>query len=206
MSGLAEKVALVTGGSRGIGAAIAKRLAADGATVAITYAKDAKAASEVVAAIVRDGGNALAIQADAADVVAVKNAVEKTVTAFKRLDVLVNNAGTAIPKPFEETTLEEMARVTDINFRGAMVATQAALKHMKSGGHIIMIGSAVGERSTQARESCPRRGSSILKRQGAPRHSIGFHANPELPRRIRPDAANARIVRRTSSSANSPAG
>ena len=146
MSGLTEKVALVTGGSRGIGAAIAKRLAADGARVAITYAKDAKAASEVVKAIESDGGKAAAIQADAADVAAVKNAIEKTVATFGRLDVLVNNAGTAIPKTFEETTLEEMDRVIDINIRGALVATQAALKHMKSGGRIIMIGSAVGER------------------------------------------------------------
>ena len=75
-----------------------------------------------------------------------KRAVEKTVATFGRLDVLVNNAGTAIPKTFEETTLEEMDRVIDINVRGVFVATQAALKHMKSGGRIIMIGSSVGER------------------------------------------------------------
>jgi len=143
---LAGKVALVTGGSRGIGAAIAKRLAADGAIVAITYAKDASAASALVKAIELDGGKALAIQADAADVEAVKSAVEKTFATFGRLDVLVNNAGTAIPKPFEEATLEEMNRVIDINIRGVYVATQAALKHMKSGGRIISIGSAVGER------------------------------------------------------------
>src|SRR5579871_5529013 len=146
MSTLIEKVALVTGGSRGIGAAIAKRLAKDGASVAITYAKDASAASAVVKAIERAGGKALAIQADAADVEAVKSAVEKTVATFGRLDVLVNNAGTAIPKTFEETTLAEMDRVLDINVRGVFVATQAALKHMKSGGRIISIGSAVGDR------------------------------------------------------------
>jgi 3-oxoacyl-[acyl-carrier protein] reductase len=136
MSKVTEKVALVTGGSRGIGAAIAKRLAADGASVAITYAKDASAASAVVKAIELDGGKAVAIQADAADVAAVKGAV----------DVLVNNAGTAIPKTFEETTLEEMDRVIDINVRGILATTQVALKHMKSSGRIIMIGSAVGER------------------------------------------------------------
>ena len=144
--GLAGKVALVTGGSRGIGAAIAKRLAADGATVAITYVKDAGAASAVVKAIELDGGKAVAIRADSADVEAVKGAVEKTVATFGRLDVLVNNAGTAIPKTFEETTLEEMDRVIDINVRGTLAATQAALKHMKSGGRIISIGSSVGER------------------------------------------------------------
>jgi 3-oxoacyl-[acyl-carrier protein] reductase len=140
------KIALVTGGSRGIGAAIAKRLAVDGANVAITYTKGADAAASVVKEIESAGGKAIAIQADAADAVAVRAAVEKTFATFGRLDVLVNNAGTAIPKPFEEATLEEMDRVLDINVRGVYVATQAALKHMKSGGRIIMIGSAVGER------------------------------------------------------------
>src|ERR1700728_1971146 len=146
MSKLTEKVALVTGGSRGIGAAISKRLAADGASVALTYAKDASGASAVVKEIELNGGKAIAIQADATDVEAVEAAVEKAFATFGRLDVLVNNAGTAIPKPFEEATLEEMDRVIDINVRGVFVATQAALKHMKSGGRIIMIGSAVGER------------------------------------------------------------
>jgi len=143
---LAGQVAVVTGGSRGIGAAITKRLAADGASVAFTYAKSADAAASVVKEIERTGGKAIAIQADAADADAVKAAVEKAVAQFGRLDVLVNSAGTAIPKPFEETTLEEMDRVIDINVRGVFIATQAALKHMKSGGRIIMIGSAVGER------------------------------------------------------------
>src|SRR5207245_7051573 len=146
MSKLNQKVALITGGSRGIGAAIAKRLAADGASVAITYAKEASAAFAVVKAIELSGGEAVAIQADAADTEAVKGAVEKTVATFGGLDVLVNNAGTAIPKTFEEPTLEEMDRVLDINVRGVFIAAQAALKHMKSGGRIIMIGSSVGER------------------------------------------------------------
>src|ERR1700757_4647027 len=139
MSKLAKKVALVTGGSRGIGAAIAERLAADGASVALTYAKDAGAASSVVKAIELGGGKAIAIQADAADAKAVKGAVEKAVATFGRLDVLVNNAGTAFPKTFEETTLEEMDRVIDINIRGVFAATQAALKHMKDGGRVINI-------------------------------------------------------------------
>jgi len=143
---LEGKIALITGGSRGIGAAIAKRMAADGANVAITYTKGADAAASVVKEIERDGGKAIAIQADAADAEAVKVAVEKTVGTFGRLDVLVNNAGTAIPKPFEETTLEEMDRMIDINIRGVFVATLAALKHMKEGGRIITIGSSVGER------------------------------------------------------------
>jgi 3-oxoacyl-[acyl-carrier protein] reductase len=147
MSKLTKKVALVTGGSRGIGAAIAKRLAADGASVAVTYAKDASAALGVVKAIELNGGKAIAIQADATDVKAVEAAVEKTVATFGRLDVLVNNAGTAIPKTFEDTTLEEMDRVIDINIRGVFATTKAALKHLGDGGRIIMIGSAVGERA-----------------------------------------------------------
>jgi 3-oxoacyl-[acyl-carrier protein] reductase len=143
---LTGKVAIVTGGSRGIGAAIAKRLAAEGASVAITYSKGGDAAASVVKAIEGAGGKALAIRADAADADAVRNAVETTVKNFGRLDVLVNNAGTAIPMTVEETTLADFDRVFAINVRGVFVATQAALKHMKTGGRIIMIGSCVGER------------------------------------------------------------
>jgi 3-oxoacyl-[acyl-carrier protein] reductase len=146
MPTLSGKTALVTGASRGIGAAIAKRLAADGASVAITYAKGAEAAAKVVSDIKGAGGKAIAIQADATDAKAVIAAVAKTVATFGGLDVLVNNAGTAIPKPFEETTLEEMDRVIDLNLRGVFVATQAALKQMRDGGRIISIGSCVGER------------------------------------------------------------
>jgi 3-oxoacyl-[acyl-carrier protein] reductase len=140
------KTALITGGSRGIGAAIAKRLAADGASVAVTYTKGADAAASVVKEIERAGGKAISIQADAADADAIKAAVEKAVATFGRIDVLVNNAGTAVPKTFEETTLEELDRLIAINIRGTMVTTQAVLKHMKTGGRIIMIGSCVGER------------------------------------------------------------
>src|SRR5437588_1230030 len=142
---LAGKVALVTGGSRGIGAAIAKRLAGDGASVAVTYSKGADAASSVVKEIERGGGKALAIPADAADAEAVRNAVERTVTTLGRLDVLVNNAGTVIPVPVEETTLADYDRVFAVNVRGVFVATQAALKPLTTGERIIMIGSCQGE-------------------------------------------------------------
>ena len=144
---LEGKVALVTGASRGIGAAIARRLAADGARVAITYSKSADAAAAVVKAIEAAGGKALAIRADARDASAVKLGLEKTVATFGQLDVLVNNAGTAIPKPFEEATSEELDLLIDLNLRGIFVATQEALKHMGEGGRIIMIGSCVGERN-----------------------------------------------------------
>jgi 3-oxoacyl-[acyl-carrier protein] reductase len=144
---LEGKAALVTGGSRGIGAGIARRLAADGAKVAITYTKGADAAAAVVQAIEGAGGKAIAIRADATDASAVQAAVAKTVAAFGGLDILVNNAGTAIPKKFEEATLEELDRLIDLNIRGTFIATHAALKQMKNGGRIVTIGSCVGERN-----------------------------------------------------------
>jgi 3-oxoacyl-[acyl-carrier protein] reductase len=143
---LANKIALVTGGSRGIGAAIAKRLADDGAKVAITYTRGADAAAAVVKSIERTGGNAIAIQADALDAAAVRAAIGKAVATFGGLDIFVNNAGTAIPKRFEETTEQELNSVIDLNIRGAFIATQAALKHMNNNGRIVLIGSCVGER------------------------------------------------------------
>ena len=143
---LEGKTALVTGGSRGIGAAIARRLAADGAKVAITYTRGADAAAAIVKAIEGAGGKAIAIQADATDPKAVQAAVDRTVGALGRLDVFVNNAGTAIPKKFEETTLEELGQVINLNIRGVFIATKAALKQMNAGGRIISIGSCVGER------------------------------------------------------------
>jgi 3-oxoacyl-[acyl-carrier protein] reductase len=147
MANLTNKTALVTGASRGIGAAIAKKLAADGAQVAITYARGADAAAQVVKEIESAGGKAIAIQADATDAKAVNAAVEKTVKTFGRLDILVNNAGTAIPKPFVDATLEELDQVINLNLRGVFIATQAALKHLQDGGRIISIGSCVGERN-----------------------------------------------------------
>ena len=146
MKNLNDKVALVTGGSRGIGAAIARRLAEEGAAVAITYATGAQAAASVVSSIERAGGRAVAIQADAADAEAVQAAVGSTVARFGRLDILVNNAGTANPKTFEEANLEEIDLLINVNLRGTLVATKEALKHMNTGGRIIMLGSCVGER------------------------------------------------------------
>jgi 3-oxoacyl-[acyl-carrier protein] reductase len=148
MANLINKTALVTGASRGIGAAIAKRLGADGASVAITYTKGVDAAAQIVKSIEAAGGKAIAIQADATDAKAVNAAVEETVKTFGQLDILVNNVGTAIPKPFEEATLEEMDQIINLNVRSVFIATQAALKHLKEGGRIISIGSCVGERAT----------------------------------------------------------
>jgi 3-oxoacyl-[acyl-carrier protein] reductase len=143
---LTGKVALVTGGSRGIGAAIAKRLAADGAAISITYTSAPQKAEEVVRAIESAGGRALAIRADSANVNAVKNAVAETVRTLGRLDVLVNNAGIAVIKPFDQFSLDDFDRSVAVNVRAVFVATQAAARHMGEGGRVINIGSVNADR------------------------------------------------------------
>jgi NAD(P)-dependent dehydrogenase (short-subunit alcohol dehydrogenase family) len=146
MSTLTGKTALVTGGSRGIGAAIAKRLAWDGADVAFTYVSAPDKANAVVAAIESAGHRGLAIQADSAHPAAVAAAVDRTHIELGRLDILVNNAGVFIPSPFEDTTLDEIERIWTINVRGVVIAIQAAIKYMADGGRIINIGSCLAER------------------------------------------------------------
>src|SRR5678815_5566657 len=128
---LLGKVALVTGGSRGIGAAIAKRLAADGAAVALTYSASPGKADEVVRSIEAAGGKALAIKADAADTEAVRLAVAKTIGTFGGIDILVNNAGTGIFAPIEQFSLENFEKLIAINVRGLFVATQEAARHLR---------------------------------------------------------------------------
>jgi 3-oxoacyl-[acyl-carrier protein] reductase len=125
---LAGKAALVTGGSRSIGAAIAKRLAADGAAVALTYSTSPKKAEEVVRAIEAAGGKALAVPADSGDPAAVKAAVARTAEAFGRLDILVNNAGIAILKPLNDLTLDDFDHIVTVNVKGVFVATQEAAR------------------------------------------------------------------------------
>jgi 3-oxoacyl-[acyl-carrier protein] reductase len=139
---LTGKVALVTGGSRGLGAAIAKRLASDGAAVALTYTSSPQKADAVVRAIESAGGQALPIRADSADVEAVRNAVAETVKAFGRLDILVNNAGVVVLAPIDEFKMEDFDRLLAVNVKGVFVATQEAVRHMKEGGRIIHIGSS----------------------------------------------------------------
>jgi 3-oxoacyl-[acyl-carrier protein] reductase len=143
---LSGKVALVTGGSRGIGAAIAKRLAVDGAAVALTFTSAQAKAEEVVRSIESDGGRALAIRADSADATAVKRAVAETVKTLGRLDVLVNNAGVAVIAPLDQFKLEDFDRLVAVNVRGVFVAAQEAARHMADGGRIITIGSVNADR------------------------------------------------------------
>ena len=146
MKELAGKVALVTGGSRGIGAAIARQLAQDGAAVALTYVSAAEKARAVAKQIDADGGRVLVIEADNADPGAVTAAVEQTVRELGRIDILVNNAGIFAGGPLEEMTLEQVDRTLAIDVRAVFLASQAAARHMSEDGRIITIGSALAER------------------------------------------------------------
>lgn len=143
---LAGKVAFVQGGSRGIGAAIAKRLAQEGAAVALTYASSPDKAKEVANAIQQAGGRALAIKADSTDANAVRDAVNQAAATFGRIDILVNNAGTLALGAIDELKLEDFDRTVAINVRSVFVATQEAVRHMGDGGRIITIGSTNAER------------------------------------------------------------
>ncbi len=140
------KVALVTGGSRGIGAAIAVELAQDGADVVITYVRAEDAAREVVAKIEATGRRGLALRADAADPAAAVAAVEETVGAFGRLDILVNNAGVGAIGPMESLSAETVQQVIDVNIRSTYLTTQAAAVRLGRGGRIITIGSCMAQR------------------------------------------------------------
>jgi 3-oxoacyl-[acyl-carrier protein] reductase len=143
---LKGKRALVTGGSRGIGAAIVKRLAREGADVALTYVSKPDEAGETAKAARALGVRSIAIRADSADPQAVAAAVDATVAELGGLDILVNNAGVAILAPIEDYRLEDFDRTVGVNLRAVFVATQAAAKHMASGGRIVMIGSCNADR------------------------------------------------------------
>jgi 3-oxoacyl-[acyl-carrier protein] reductase len=143
---LQGKRALITGGSRGIGAAIVKRLAREGAHVALTYVSKPEEANKTAATAKALGVQALAIPADSADARAVVAAVERTVKELGGLDILVNNAGIGVFGPVDKLRLEDFDRIFAINVRGVFVSTQAAVKHMKEGGRIINIGSCNAER------------------------------------------------------------
>lgn len=141
------KIALVTGGSRGIGAAIAERLAADGAHVALTYSASPDKADEVVAKIKAAGGKAIAIKADSGNPEDVKSAVAQVAKSLGRIDILVNNAGIGMMGPITDFSLENFDRMIDVNIKGLFVATQESLKHMGTGGRVINIGSVMSDYS-----------------------------------------------------------
>ncbi|NUW42430.1 SDR family NAD(P)-dependent oxidoreductase [Nonomuraea rhodomycinica] len=146
MSDLTGKVALVTGGSRGIGAAISRRLAGAGAAVALTYVQAADQAREVAAAIEADGGRAAVVQADLTRPDAAAEAVERTVRELGRIDILVNNAGFLAYGPLAEVTAEDLDRALAVDVRSVFLAAQAAARHMGDGGRIISIGSCFNGR------------------------------------------------------------
>jgi 3-oxoacyl-[acyl-carrier protein] reductase len=144
---LAEKIAFITGGSRGIGAAIVERLAQDGATVVFTYASSEDRAKEVVARIEAWGGTAIAVRADSADAAAVQAAIDQIAARFGRIDILVNNAGILLRGAIDEFSLDDFDRMIAVNVRAVFVASQAAARHMGTGGRVIAIGSVVAVRT-----------------------------------------------------------
>ncbi|MDT8893991.1 3-oxoacyl-ACP reductase family protein [Halomonas sp. I1] len=146
MTQLTDKVALVTGGSRGIGAAVAKRLAGGGATVALTYVGSEDKARAVVADIEQQGGRAMAIQADSRDDRSIENAVERVASSFGGLDILVNNAGVFLIGDINELERDDLDRTLETNLRAPFVAIQAAARHMRDEGRIVSIGSNLGPR------------------------------------------------------------
>ncbi|MDX8491902.1 3-oxoacyl-ACP reductase family protein [Mesorhizobium sp. VK22B] len=147
---LSGKAAFVTGGSRGVGAAIARRLARDGASVALTYIHGAAQARDVVDEIEAAGGRALAIKADGRDAETIESAVEQATEAFGRLDILVNSAGIWRAAPIDSLSLADFDESMEVNLRAPFVASKAAARHMAEGGRIISIGSNLAERVTDA--------------------------------------------------------
>lgn len=148
MKRLENKIALVTGGGRGMGADITKRLAAEGAAVVLTYSKSAEQSEKIAAAINQAGGRAMAIKADSADPAELTNAVDKTISAFGHIDIIVNNAGIYVGKAFEEHTLEDYEQVMAVNVRAVYVSALVAVKHIPDGGRIITIGSNMADNAT----------------------------------------------------------
>jgi 3-oxoacyl-[acyl-carrier protein] reductase len=143
---LSNKVAFVQGGSRGIGAAIVKRLVQEGALVAFTYVSSPDKAQALVSELEAKGGRALAIQADSSDSTALQQAIRIAAETFGRLDILVNNAGVLAMGPVEEFKLEDLDRTLDVNVRSVFVATQEAVRFMREGGRVITIGSTNADR------------------------------------------------------------
>ncbi|GGA49249.1 SDR family oxidoreductase [Dyella nitratireducens] len=143
---LKNKVAFVTGGARGIGAAIVRRLAREGAVVAFTYRGSIDQATALAASIKEAGGQALAIQSDAGDAAALKQAIHQAASHFGKIDILINNAGVLKFGPIDTLSLEDFDQTVDVNVRAVFVASQAVLPHMGAGGRIINIGSTNADR------------------------------------------------------------
>ncbi|MCJ2075068.1 glucose 1-dehydrogenase [Methylobacterium sp. E-041] len=178
MSKLAGKVAVVTGASKGIGAGIAKALAQDGAAVVVNYASSKTGAEAVVAAITAAGGRAIAVQGDVSQAAQAQAVIEAAVTAFGRLDVLVNNSGVYDFAAIEEITEAHYRKLFDVNVLGVLLATQAAARHLGEGGSIVNISSAITHVHTPT-------AAVYAGTKGALNAISGVLANELAPRRIR---------------------
>ncbi|MFA1621347.1 glucose 1-dehydrogenase [Rhizobium mongolense] len=187
MGKLAGKVAVVTGGSKGIGAAIAKALAAEGAQVVVNYASSKAGADAVVQTITAAGGKAIAVQGDVSKAEQAQGLVDAAVKEFGQLDVLVNNSGVYEFAPIEQVTEEQYRRMFDVNVLGVLLSTQAALKHLGEGGSVINISSA-------ATSLAPPASSVYTGTKGALDSITSVLANELGPRKIRVNAILPGIV------------
>ncbi|WP_449398434.1 SDR family NAD(P)-dependent oxidoreductase [Chryseobacterium wanjuense] len=147
MKNLSNKIAVVTGGSRGIGAAITRKLAAEGANVIFTYQNSAEKAEALANEIKNNGGTVIAFAADSSNPSDLQKVIEKAAQQFGKIDILVNNAGIYVGKPFEDYTEEDYQSTMDVNVRAVFLGSQEAVKHMPQGGRIISIGSNMAENS-----------------------------------------------------------
>ena len=187
MSKLAGKVAVVTGASKGIGAAIAKSLAAEGASVVVNYASSKAGADTVVAAITAAGGKAVAVGGDVSKAAEAQGIIDSAIKNFGRLDILVNNSGVYEFAPIEAVTEESFHRIFNINVLGLLLTTQAAVKHIGEGGSIINIGSVVSRLAPPA--------SSVYSgTKGAVDTITGVLAKELGPKKIRVNALNPGLV------------
>jgi len=187
MGKLAGKVAVVTGGSKGIGAAIAKALASEGAQVVVNYASSKAGADAVVQTITEAGGKAIAVQGDVSKAEQAQGLVDAAVKEFGQLDVLVNNSGVYEFAPIEQVTEEQYRRMFDVNVLGVLLSTQAALKHLGEGGSVINISSA-------ATSLAPPASSVYTGTKGALDSITSGLANELGPRKIRVNAILPGIV------------
>jgi 3-oxoacyl-[acyl-carrier protein] reductase len=194
MSKLSGKVAVVTGASKGIGAAIAKALAAQGAAVVVNYASSKPGAEAVVQAITAAGGKAVAVQADVSKAADAKALIDAAVTTYGRLDILVNNSGVYEFLPLEAITEIHFDKMFDVNVRGLLLASQAASAHLGEGGSIINIGSAVTS-------LYPPQSAVYTATKGAVDAITGVLANELGPRKIRVNSVNPGIVETEGSTA-----